>query len=665
MIDTYYSTGQLDSPQAFFVALAVGLAFGFVLERAGFGSSRRLAGIFYFRDMTVLRVMFTAVITAMLGLLLFTGMGWIDLGSVYAMPTIFGAQVAGGLLFGVGFVIGGWCPGTAAVGAVTGKLDALVVLGGAIVGSILFNETFPWLGWLMDWGYQEEPLYAFGMSRAVFGLLFTLVAVAAFYFAEWVESLSGGGAYLRSPMLKGLAAALVVAAAALLVLPGEEAAGVAVGSQAAERALLASIDEGADHVEPEDLADRIIAGEPGLVVVDVRPAEEYAAFHIRGAISAALPELPQVLAERKNRGQIVLYSTGMTHPAQARDALARLGYENVWLLTDGLRGFVDRCLTPVSLRSEPLSAGAAARVRRWQAYFTARRASAGSPPSLGAAAQQAAETTPAVVSAEWLADRLESAAVRILDVRQQPVFSSGHIPGSVRVDPESLRGVVGGVSSMLLPAEMLAEHLGLMGIEPDDTVVLVWGDALRDATLVGIALARVGHRNWSILEGGFARWAAESRPLETALRDVQRRDYHFDPAADWFTVDADQVADALKDSPAVVIDARPEEYFLGVKSDEARAGHIPGAVNRPYTADLTADGQLRPLDQLAAEYARLIPAKQAPVIVHCRTGQQASQAWFLLTRLLGYENVRWYDGSWTDWAARPDKPVATGKISPG
>lgn len=221
MIDTYYSTGQLDSPRAFFVALAIGLAFGFVLERAGFGSSRRLAGIFYFRDMTVLRVMFTAVITAMLGLLLFTGMGWIDLGSVYAMPTIFGAQVVGGLLFGVGFVMGGWCPGTAAVGAVSGKLDAVVFLGGAIVGSILFNETFPWLGWLMDWGYQEEPLYAFGMSRPVFGLLFTLVAVAAFYFAEWVESLSGGGAYLRSSLLKGLAAALVVAAAALLVLPGE------------------------------------------------------------------------------------------------------------------------------------------------------------------------------------------------------------------------------------------------------------------------------------------------------------------------------------------------------------------------------------------------------------------------------------------------------------
>lgn len=258
-------------------------------------------------------------------------------------------------------------------------------------------------------------------------------------------------------------------------------------------------------------------------------------------------------------------------------------------------------------------------------------------------------------------DRLESGSVRILDVRQQPIFSSGHIPGSLRVDPESLRGVVGGVSSMLLPAEMLAEHLGLMGIEPDDTVVLVSGDALRDATLVGMALARVGHRNWSILEGGFARWAAENRPLETALRRVQRHDYHFDPAADWFTVDADQVADALKDSQAVVIDTRPEEYFLDVKSDEARSGHIPGAVNRPYTADLAEDGQSRPIDQLAAEYARLIPAKDAPVIVHCRTGHQASQTWYLLSRLLGYENVRWYDGSWTDWAARPDKPVATGK----
>ncbi len=661
MIDTYYSTGQLDSPRAFFVALAIGLAFGFVLERAGFGSSRRLAGIFYFRDMTVLRVMFTAVITAMLGLLLFTGMGWIELGSVYAMPTIFGAQVVGGLLFGVGFVMGGWCPGTAAVGAVSGKLDAVAFLGGAIVGSILFNETFPWLGWLMDWGYQEEPLFAFGMPRAVFGLLFTLVAVAAFYFAEWVESLSGGGAYLRSSLLKGLAAALVVAAAALLVLPGDEGAGAVVGGRASEQALLASIDEGADHIEPEDLADRIIAGEPGLVVVDVRPADEYAAFHIRGAINAALSDLPQVLAERKNQGQIVLYSSGMTHPAQARDALARLGYENVWLLTDGLRGFVDRCLTPVSLRSEPLPPEAAARVRRWQAYFTQQQAGARSAASAGAAAREAAETAPAVVSTEWLAERLESASVRILDVRQQPVFSSGHIPGSVRVDPESLRGVVGGVSSMLLPAEMLAEHLGLMGIEPGDTVVLVSGDALRDATLVGMALARVGHRNWSILEGGFARWAAENRPLETALRRLQRHDYHFDPAADWFTVDADQVADALKDSQAVVIDTRPEEYFLGVKSDEARPGHIPGAVNRPYTADLAEDGQFRPIDQLAAEYARLIPAKDTPVIVHCRTGHQASQTWYLLARRLGYENVRWYDGSWTDWAARPDKPVATGK----
>ena len=110
-------------------------------------------------------------------------------------------------------------------------------------------------------------------------------------------------------------------------------------------------------------------------------------------------------------------------------------------------------------------------------------------------------------------------------------------------------------------------------------------------------------------------------------------------------------------SKLILIDARASTLYA--------KGHIPGAVNRPYTADLAEDGQFRPIDQLAAEYARLIPAKQAPVIVHCRTGQQASQAWFLLTRLLGYENVRWYDGSWTDWAARPDKPVATGKISPG
>ena len=175
MIKTYFGIEQLDSPGAMVAALVIGMAFGFVLERAGFGSSRKLAGIFYFRDMTVLKVMFTAVITAMLGLSYALAFGWISADQVYALPTVYRSQILGGLLFGVGFVMSGWCPGTGAVGVASGKLDAVVFLVGAIIGAIGFNELFGVLkavgivpgaheGGVL--GEPSEPQVAFGTAES-------------------------------------------------------------------------------------------------------------------------------------------------------------------------------------------------------------------------------------------------------------------------------------------------------------------------------------------------------------------------------------------------------------------------------------------------------------------------------------------------------------------
>jgi len=111
----------------------------------------------------------------------------------------------------------------------------------------------------------------------------------------------------------------------------------------------------------------------------------------------------------------------------------------------------------------------------------------------------------------------------------------------------------------------------------------------------------------------------------------------------------------------VILDVRPQDYFSGAKSDEARAGHIPGAVNRPFTEDhAKGPGEtivLKPQDELEKAYAAIIPSRDHPVIVHCRTGHQASQTWWVLARLLGYTNVKWYDAGWTEWAARPEWPV--------
>ena len=212
---------------------------------------------------------------------------------------------------------------------------------------------------------------------------------------------------------------------------------------------------------------------------------------------------------------------------------------------------------------------------------------------------------------------------------------------------------------MLLPSDILALHMSLLGIKPTDTVVIVPDDKPHDATLVSMAFARLGHGRYGILNGGFARWVAEKRPVTKDLPAVEPSEY---PAGspDAFTVDYRHVREHLGRKDTVIIDVRPVEFYTGQKVEEARGGHIPGAINRPFTEDVTKVGSvtlLRPVVDLASAYARLIPSKDTKVIVHCRTGHQASQAFFVLRNLLGYTNVLWYDGGWSEWAAKPELPV--------
>jgi len=170
------------------VAVAIGFLFGFVLERAGFGDARNLTNIFYFRDMRVLRVMFSAVVTAMVGLIALSWVGLFDYSMLLnytLLPTYLWPQLVGGILFGIGFVVGGYCPGTAMVSVASGRLDALVFLGGMIAGIWGFALGFPVWGWF----YKSSNLgrltlwQAFGLNMELTAAIIVVMALAAFYLA--------------------------------------------------------------------------------------------------------------------------------------------------------------------------------------------------------------------------------------------------------------------------------------------------------------------------------------------------------------------------------------------------------------------------------------------------------------------------------------------------
>src|SRR5210317_2044722 len=125
------------------IAFLIGIGFGFALEQAGFSSSRKLAGMFYGYDITVLKVFFTAAITAMLGLLFMNYMGMIDMSIVYVNDYFMSSAIIGGVIMGAGFIIGGFCPGTSVCAAAIGKIDAMYFIGGSFVGIFLFGQAYP------------------------------------------------------------------------------------------------------------------------------------------------------------------------------------------------------------------------------------------------------------------------------------------------------------------------------------------------------------------------------------------------------------------------------------------------------------------------------------------------------------------------------------------
>jgi uncharacterized protein len=174
-------------------ALAIGVAFGWCLERAGLGSARKLVGQFYLRDLTVLKVMFSAIVTAMLGAFWLDRLGILDLGRVYVPETFLAPQLVGGLVFGAGFAVGGLCPGTSCVAAATGRIDGLAVMLGMLLGVSGAGAALPSMRRFFEStarGTYTLP-DALGVSRGLVVLGVVALALAGFALAERIERAFG------------------------------------------------------------------------------------------------------------------------------------------------------------------------------------------------------------------------------------------------------------------------------------------------------------------------------------------------------------------------------------------------------------------------------------------------------------------------------------------
>lgn len=246
-------------------AFIIGIAFGYILEQAGFSSSKRLAGVFYGYDFTVLRVFFTAGVTAVVGLLILAQFGFIDMDFVYINPLWLYPAIAGGVIMGVGFILGGYCPGTSICAAAIGKKDAMLFVLGGIAGVFLFAEMYPLLKDFYEGSFMGPvKIYeSLSITQGLFIVILIPIAVAAFYFTTKIEKKvnkeadSAGFTFYKHA---SFAALLILVTFVLAVIPGrkESLLAKAKSEAATENFSYVTADELAFHLANENKRMQII-----------------------------------------------------------------------------------------------------------------------------------------------------------------------------------------------------------------------------------------------------------------------------------------------------------------------------------------------------------------------------------------------------------------------
>lgn len=270
-----------------------------------------------------------------------------------------------------------------------------------------------------------------------------------------------------------------------------------------------------------------------------------------------------------------------------------------------------------------------------------------------------------LVSTEWVTEHLNDDNVRIVESNEDPLlYPSGHIPGAVEVD--WVKDLNDPLRRDYLDKEGFAALASKIGITPDTTVVFYGDKSNWWATYALWVFELFGHTNAKIMDGGRLKWTNEGRDITREKPEITATEYP--------TVDRDDsVVRALRDqvlkhveASGQLVDVRSPGEFSGEKlhmegypqEGAVRGGHIPGANNVPWSRAANEDGTFKDADALKAIYLEeqgLDP--EAPTISYCRIGERSSHTWFVLTNLLGFKDVKNYDGSWTEWGNSVGVPI--------
>ena len=273
-------------------------------------------------------------------------------------------------------------------------------------------------------------------------------------------------------------------------------------------------------------------------------------------------------------------------------------------------------------------------------------------------------SAPALITTERLAQVIAESPreLTVIDVRESWTdYLQNHLPGAGWLHVETLRVSQDGLPFQLLPAEDYATIFTRLGVQVGRPVVIYSaGSALDiDATFVAWLLTALGQQPVYILDGGYAKWELENRPLTQKYPDTKRSNFPRGP----FTPEVASLEDirqAVARKDVLLIDARPPEQFAGQAGAQMRRGHIPGAINHPWKGDLEVRDLAtvwKPVETLRAEYLTQGISSERDIIAYCNTGTEASHIFFALRYLLGYPRVRIYVGSWSQWAEQEDLPI--------